>query len=81
MGKGASGNIILTGFSYTGKTRVGLETAARLGWRYVDTDEEIVRRSGRPIADIFAQDGEDRFRELERETLRAVCAEDDVVIS
>ena len=81
MGKGASGNIILTGFSYTGKTRVGKEAAARLGWRYVDTDEEIVRRGGRSIADIFAQDGEDRFRELERETLRAVCAEDDVVVS
>jgi 3-dehydroquinate synthase len=81
MGQGASRNIILTGFSYTGKTKVGLAVAATLGWRYVDTDEEVVRLSGRPIADIFARDGEDRFRELERETLREVCSQGEAVIS
>jgi len=81
VGQGDSGNIILTGFSYTGKTKVGLEVAAKLGWTYVDTDEEIVRLSGKAIADIFAQDGEDRFRELEREALSRVCSEKDVVVS
>lgn len=81
MGQRACGNIILTGFSYTGKTQVGLAVAASLGLSYVDTDEEIVRLSGEPIADIFARDGEDRFRELERETLREVCGRTDAVIS
>ncbi|UCG83661.1 MAG: shikimate kinase, partial [Dehalococcoidia bacterium] len=81
MGEGTARNIILTGFSYTGKTKVGLEVAARLGWRYIDTDEEIVRYAGKPIAEIFSQDGESRFRELEKETLARICREEEVVIS
>ncbi len=81
MGEGTAKNIILTGFSYTGKTKVGQEVARRLGRRYVDTDEEIVRHSGKPIPEIFAQDGESRFRELERETLEKVCREKEVVVS
>ena len=81
MGEGTAGNIILTGFSYTGKTKVGQEVARRLGWSYVDIDEEIVRLCGKPIAEIFAQDGESRFRELEREVLGRVCQEKEVVVS
>ena len=65
MDKGAAENIILTGFSYTGKTKVGQEVAERLGWRFIDIDDEIVLKCGKPIADVFAQDGEERFRELE----------------
>ncbi|MDY6893177.1 MAG: 3-dehydroquinate synthase [Chloroflexota bacterium] len=81
MGEGTIGNIILIGFSYTGKSSVGREVARKLGWRLVDTDDEIVRLSGKPIADIFAQDGEKRFREMEKEALENVCREKDVVIS
>jgi shikimate kinase len=58
-------NIVLTGFMGTGKTTVGRLLAERLGWAFVDTDELIVARDGRPITDIFAQDGELFFRELE----------------
>jgi shikimate kinase/3-dehydroquinate synthase len=72
VGKGTSGSIVLTGFSYTGKTRVGREVAERLGWRFIDTDEEIVRLAGKPIAEIFAQEDEDRFRELERQVLEGL---------
>ncbi len=81
MGEGTARNIILTGFSYTGKTKVGLEVAARLGWRYIDIDEEIVRYAGKPIAEIFSQDGESRFRDLEKEMLARICQEEEVVIS
>ena len=81
MGEGTSRNIILTGFSYTGKTKVGLEVADRLGWRYFDTDDEIVRHAGKPIDEIFSQEGESRFRELENETLARICQEEEVVIS
>jgi shikimate kinase len=49
-------NIILTGFMGTGKTSVGREVAARLGWPFVDLDDLIVARAGKSIPDIFAQD-------------------------
>lgn len=58
-------NIILTGFMGTGKSTVGRLLAARLGGVFVDTDALIEERDGRLIADIFAQDGEAVFRQME----------------
>jgi len=52
-----------------GKTTVGALVAARLGVPVGDTDEEIVARTGRPIAEIFVDDGEEAFRALEREAV------------
>ena len=59
--------IVLIGFSGTGKTTVAARLAARLDWRAIDTDTLIEEASGRSIAEIFAQDGEARFRARERE--------------
>jgi len=81
MGEKTARNIILTGFSYTGKTRVGQEVARRLGWKFIDIDEEIVRSSGKPVAEIFAQDGEERFRKLESSVLERVCRGSNLVIA
>jgi 3-dehydroquinate synthase len=81
MGQGACGNIILTGFSYTGKSVVGREIARRLGWDFVDSDEEIALRAGKPIPEIFAQDGEQSFRELEHQVLDEACRRERVVIA
>lgn len=64
-------NITLAGFMGTGKSTVGRLVAERLGWRFVDTDLIIEARGGRTIAEIFAQDGESAFRQLEAE----VCPE------
>ena len=61
--------LILTGFIATGKSSVGPLLARRLGWEFVDSDDEIVVRAGKPIAQIFADDGEARFRQLEREVI------------
>jgi shikimate kinase len=61
--------VVLTGFMATGKSAVGRALAARLGRRFVDTDHEIVARAGKPIARIFAEDGEPEFRRLEREVI------------
>ncbi len=59
-------NIILCGFMGTGKTTVGKLVAARLGWRFVDTDNLIeARLGGRPVSRIFAEDGEAVFRQWE----------------
>ena len=73
--------IFLVGFSFTGKTEAGRLAAQRLGWAFVDTDHMIVARESKPIADIFAHDGEARFRELERQALTEAAARERVVIS
>lgn len=72
-------NIILAGMPGSGKTTVAAEFLSR-GKNVVDTDEEIVKKHGR-IADIFAEYGEEYFRGLETETVRAVCALSDTVIA
>ncbi len=50
----------------TGKTTVGRAVAHRIGFKCADSDHEIERRAGMPIAQIFARDGEAAFRALER---------------
>ena len=80
MGRHAN-NIVLTGFSGTGKSLVAEEVAHGLNWSFIDTDREIVRLAGKPIADIFQQDGESRFRELEREVIEGACRQKQAVIS
>jgi 3-dehydroquinate synthase len=74
-------NLIITGFSGTGKSLVAMEVALRLNWDFMDTDDEIVKQTGKPIAEIFRQDGEDKFRELEREMIRKACQQKRTVIA
>lgn len=73
--------IVLIGLSGSGKTTIGPLVAQALGWRFVDTDRMIEEQSGRPIADIFAQQGEDVFRDLESWTLAEALDESRVVIA
>jgi len=60
-------NLYLVGFMGTGKTTVGRITAQRLGFALLDSDHEIERQRGKPVASIFAEEGEAVFRSLERE--------------
>ncbi|MCI0451355.1 MAG: 3-dehydroquinate synthase [Candidatus Latescibacteria bacterium] len=62
--------VILCGFMATGKTTVGRALAEMLGVPFVDTDALVEARAGTSIAEIFAREGEARFRDLEAE----VCA-------
>ncbi|MBX7468224.1 MULTISPECIES: shikimate kinase [Streptomyces] len=59
----------------SGKSTVGALIAERLGASYRDTDADIVAAEGRPISDIFIEDGEPHFRALERAAVRAALAE------
>ncbi len=61
------GNIVLIGFSGTGKSSVGQGLATRLGWGFVDLDDALVLRFGRPLSQVFAEEGEAKFRALERD--------------
>ncbi len=73
--------IVLTGFSGTGKSEVAPIVAQRLGWRVIDTDALVERAAGKPILDIFRQDGEVCFRDLEAEALQQACREERAVVS
>ena len=66
-------NVALVGFMATGKTCVGRILAERLGWPSVDADEEIERRAGKTIPDIFRDEGEATFRQLEGEVIQDLC--------
>jgi shikimate kinase len=63
--------VVLVGMMGSGKSTVGQLLAERLGREFCDTDEEVIRRSGTTIAEIFARDGEDVFRDLESAALVA----------
>lgn len=60
-----SGRIVLVGFMAAGKSTVGRRLAARLGWRFVDFDDEVRRRTGRSAAALIREQGESRLREEE----------------
>lgn len=62
-------NVVLIGFSGSGKSSVGRMLAQRLGWELIDTDAEVERVSGKRIHQIFSDDGEPAFRRLEREAV------------
>jgi shikimate kinase len=64
-----------------GKTTVGRRVAKKLGWKFIDLDAEIERRDGRPIAEIFRQEGEPAFRNLERLCLKELSSSRKSVIA
>jgi shikimate kinase len=63
--------IYLAGFMGSGKSTVGRLLADRLGWHFVDLDEEIEEAEGMPIEEIFETRGEPEFRRIESEAIRA----------
>ncbi len=73
--------IFLTGFMGAGKTTVGRLLAERIGLRFADLDDELERRAGATVREIFAAQGEPAFRQLELAALEALAAQEDVVIA
>ena len=63
-------SIVLIGYRGSGKTTIGRRLADRLWQTFVDTDELVVRKAGRGISDIFEEQGERAFRDLEAEAVR-----------
>jgi shikimate kinase len=74
-------NVLLIGFRGTGKTAIAKIVARELGWQAIDADEELERRAAKTIAEIFADDGEATFRNLESAVLADVVAIDRQVVS
>ncbi|MFI7101665.1 shikimate kinase [Streptomyces sp. NPDC050161] len=73
--------VVLVGPPGAGKSTVGALLAERLGVGYRDTDADIVTTAGKPIAEIFIDEGEPHFRQLEREAVRAAVAGHEGVLS
>ena len=74
-------SIALMGFMGTGKTVVGKALAEKLGRDFVEMDTLIEQKAGKPIPEIFQQDGEIAFRELEIEVTREVAGNKKQVIA
>ena len=73
--------IVLVGFMGAGKTTVGRLLAAKLGIPFTDSDPVIEERAGKPIRQIFADDGEPAFRALEHEEIADLLAGPDTVLA
>lgn len=73
--------IFLIGYMGAGKTTVGKDLSKRLGLSFIDLDCYIEGRYLRTVSQLFAEKGEDAFREIERKMLREVAMFEDVLIS
>jgi shikimate kinase len=65
----------------SGKTTVGKALAARLAMSFRDTDDDVEAVAGKPVSEIFIDDGESRFRELEREAVRLALTEHEGILA
>ena len=71
----------LIGYRAAGKTTLARLVAQRLGWDWIDADTEIERRAGKSIGQIFAEDGEPAFRDLEAGMVAELCRRDRLVVA
>jgi len=74
-------NITLYGFMAVGKTTIGQILAERLGYRFIDMDDEIVKYTGKEISEIFRDSGEETFRRIEKKIVKKLSAGDKQVIA
>lgn len=68
-------NIILIGYMGCGKTTLGIRLSYHMRIPFVDTDKMIEKNEGREISEIFAQDGEEAFRQMETRTIQTLLQE------
>lgn len=73
--------VLLVGFMAAGKSTVGRLLANRLAWDFVDADQEVERREGRTVAEIFATAGEAHFRRREGEVMAELLRRERCVIA
>ncbi|MGI8753771.1 MAG: shikimate kinase [Acidimicrobiales bacterium] len=72
--------VLLIGMMGAGKSTVGSTLAQRLGWRYLDSDDEIVARRGLTVPEIWRTEGEPAFRAEEATVLRTAAASAEPVV-
>lgn len=73
--------IVFVGYMFSGKSTVGRKLAAKLGYKFIDTDWEIEEKFHYTIYNIFERFGEEIFRKMEKDMLRNILERDNVVIA
>ena len=73
--------ITLTGFMGSGKSYISRILARELGYKLIDTDNEIVKKQGKSIPQIMSEEGEQGFRQIEKEVIADLLRNDFVVLS
>lgn len=73
--------LVLIGLMGAGKSTIGRRLAKEIGWRFVDSDEEIEAAAGCSIADIFSIHGEPIFRDLEKRVITRLVGEEPLVLA
>jgi shikimate kinase len=73
--------LVLIGLMGAGKSTIGRRLAREIGWRFVDSDEEIEAAAGCSVADIFAIHGESIFRDLEKRVIARLVGEEPLVLA
>lgn len=76
-----SKNIVLVGLSGSGKTTIGMILSKKSNYMFTDTDEIIVKLQNRSINEIFAENGEEYFRDLETDVTKEVSKQGNQIIS
>jgi len=74
-------NIFITGFMGTGKSTVAIALADKMNKKCIDMDILIEKKEGKSITDIFNDEGESYFRKVEREVLKEVIKQNDLVVA
>jgi shikimate kinase len=72
--------IFLSGFMGAGKSRIGRTLRDKTGFLFYDSDRVIEEKAGKTISRIFAEDGEDAFRELEKLSIKELADKEEIVI-
>jgi shikimate kinase len=73
--------LVLIGYRGAGKTTVAQQLALALGWEWIDADVEVELRAGKSIAAVFADEGEQVFRDLEAQTLADLLQRESIVLA
>ena len=74
-------NVYLVGFSGSGKSAIGRRLARRMRRQHLDMDDEIAARAGRPIPEIFREEGEPGFRARERGLMEEISERSRLIVS
>ena len=74
-------NIVLIGMPASGKSTIGKMLADEIEYKYFDADHHLEKQENRKISDIFAEDGEDYFRNLETKYLGELAQKENIIIS